>query len=349
MDTLNMLGTALGLTLLAGVNLYLTVFVTGLSINLGWVQLSPGLEGLRVLGDPLILIVAGVLLAVELVADKCPYVDSAWDAVHTVIRPIGGAFLALKALGTVDPTLEIVAILLGGSVAFTAHAAKAGSRVLINTSPEPVSNVAASVTENVGVLGGLWLAFAHPVITLILVAAFVIGFWYVAPRFFRMIKMNVIGLIHRFRARRAPAAGSTPLPATLPPFAIDRWLDRQHPGEEIAWVLPGFTGRFKPLGRHVRGCLVGTTAGRLLFISRKNWRVRDHELAVDHLVVRDDPGAVFHRLSLKTKDGALYAVRFTRRFSPHVPAVTRWLADRRTPAPAPADVTNAGIPVTLSR
>ncbi len=335
MDTLHMLGTALGLTAMAGLNLYLTVFVTGLSIQLGWVQLSPSLEGLRVLGDPLILVVAGVLLAVELVADKCPYVDSAWDSIHTVIRPIGGAFLALKAIGTVDPVMEIVAVLLGGSIAFTSHAAKAGTRVLINTSPEPVTNVVASTTENVLVLAGTWLAFKHPIITLILVIAFVVAFWYFAPKFFRMVRAHVVGIVHRFAARRSSTPETAPLPAKLPPFASERWLNIQRDDEDVAWALPCFTGRFKPLGRHVRGCLIGTSAGRLLFIGRKTFRVRVHEIPVEKLAVRDDPGAVFHRLSLKTKDGEPYTVRFTRKFSPHVPGIVRWLAESRQPQRAP--------------
>ncbi len=342
METLQTLGTALGLTALAGLNLYLTVFVTGLSINLGWVQLSPGLEGLRVLGDPLILIVAGVLLAMELIADKCPYVDSAWDTIHTVIRPVGGAFLALKAIGTLDPVMSVVAVLLGGSVAFTSHAAKAGTRVLINTSPEPVTNILASTGENLGVLAGTWLSFKHPIVMLILVVCFVVAFWYCAPRFFRMVKAHVVGLAHRFRIRRGGAPDAASLPSKLPPFAIERWMQLQHEDEDVAWALPGFTGKFKPFGRHVRGCLVGTTAGRLLFIGRRNFRVCFCEIPVEKLTVRDDPGAVFHRLALKTRDGDQYNVRFTRKFAPHLPAVTRWLGERRQAArpaePVPVEV-----------
>src|SRR5206468_1409163 len=149
-----------------------------LAIHMGWLTLAPGLHGLGILADPVILTVSGVLLAVEMIADKCPYIDSCWDTIHTAIRPIGGAFLALKALGTTNPVLEIVAVLLGGSVALTAHSAKAGTRVLINTSPEPVTNILASVGEDVGVLAGLYLAFRHPVITLVLVVIFVVAFWY---------------------------------------------------------------------------------------------------------------------------------------------------------------------------
>src|SRR5215207_8779040 len=112
METLQTLGIALGLASLAGLNLYLTVFVTGLAIQQQWINVAQTYPELAILGHPAILAIAGVLYVIEAVADKVPWVDSMWDTVHTLIRPVGGAFLALHVLGTLEPTMEIIAALL---------------------------------------------------------------------------------------------------------------------------------------------------------------------------------------------------------------------------------------------
>ena len=229
METLQLLGTSLGLSALAGINLYLTVFVTGLAINLGWLQLAPGLEKLAVLGDPVVLVVAGVMLVIELIVDKVPYADSGWDTIHTAIRPIGGAIIGLHALGSMDPRLSVIGALLGGGVALTSHSAKAGTRLLVNTSPEPASNIVVSAGENVFVLAGTWFVFKHPIITLVLVVAFVVAFWYFAPKFFRMIKAYWLAIFHRFT--RKPT-GSEPLPTKVPGFALESWLAIEHDDED---------------------------------------------------------------------------------------------------------------------
>jgi len=166
MDTLALLGTALGLSLTSGLSLYGAAFVTGLTIRLEWVRLAPGWEALAVLADPIVLTVAGVLFAVEFLADKIPWVDSAWDAIHTIIRPIGGALLASRVFGELSPTAEVIALLLLGSVTLAAHSAKASVRLLVNASPEPFSNLLLSLSENAVVAGGVWLALSHPLLTL---------------------------------------------------------------------------------------------------------------------------------------------------------------------------------------
>lgn len=162
MDTIGLLGQALGLGLASGISLYGTVFVTGLAIRLAWVRLGPPWDGLAVLADPVVLTVAGLLCAIELLADKIPWVDSVWDALHTVIRPVGGALLATRVLGDLHPAAEVLAFLLLGGAALATHSAKAGVRLAANASPEPLSNWVLSTTENVLVLGVVWLVFAHP-------------------------------------------------------------------------------------------------------------------------------------------------------------------------------------------
>ena len=158
MDVLQKLGPALGFATLAGLNLYLTVLITGLAIHFHWIDLSATYPDLQVLGHPTVLIVAGVLFVMQFFADKVPLVDSAWDALHTLVRPAGGAYLALQTLGPQhDQVLSVVTALLAGGVTLTTHGAKAGTRLLVNASPEPFSNVAVSLGEDVTVVGGLGL------------------------------------------------------------------------------------------------------------------------------------------------------------------------------------------------
>ena len=161
-EQLNLLGVALGLAALAGINLYLTVFVTGLAVNQHWITLAPQYQSLEVLGHPVIITIAGILYFLEFFADKIPWVDSAWDAVHTVIRPIGGALLAIQVLGHSSPTFDVVVLLLAGGTSLIAHTAKASTRLVANTSPEPFSNIGLSLAEDAAVFGGLALIHYNP-------------------------------------------------------------------------------------------------------------------------------------------------------------------------------------------
>ena len=165
-ETAGPIGAALGLAVASGLSLYGAVFVSGLAIRLGWVHLAPDWAALSVLADPVVLGVSGVLLAVEFLADKIPVVDSLWDAVHTVIRPVGGAILASRALGDLSPVAEVLALLLLGGATLATHAAKATTRLAVNTSPEPVSNVLVSLTENGLVVAAVWMALTHPLVAL---------------------------------------------------------------------------------------------------------------------------------------------------------------------------------------
>ena len=168
MDTLALLGSALGLSLASGLSLYGVAFLVGLALQLGWVRLAPGWDALAILADPVVLTVAGVLFAIEFLADKIPWLDSAWDALHTVIRPIGGALLASRVFGQLSPAAEVIALLLLGGVTLAAHGAKASLRLTANASPEPVSNLVLSLAENGLVAGAVWLALVHPLLALVL-------------------------------------------------------------------------------------------------------------------------------------------------------------------------------------
>ncbi len=168
----------------SGINLYATIAALGIAGSTGYVELPPGLA---VVQDPLIILIAGSMYCVEFLADKIPGVDTAWDAMHTFIRIPAGALMAAGAIGDVTPALSVGAALLGGSVTAVTHATKAGSRALINTSPEPFTNITASVTEDVAVFGGLWLALKQPFAFAIAFGLFLLALMWVLPRLWRGI------------------------------------------------------------------------------------------------------------------------------------------------------------------
>ena len=200
MEVLKTLAVALSLGPLAGVNLYLTVLVTGLALHFHWVILPSPLAGLEVLGHPSIITIAAVLYAIEFFADKIPWVDSAWDALHTLIRPIGAAALAIAAMGDAHPAFEVVAALLAGGMAFSSHTAKAGTRLAANTSPEPFTNIALSLVEDGLVLGGLGLLAWSPFVALLVAVIVCTTILIFLPRLLRNIFRGIRMLLKKWKS-----------------------------------------------------------------------------------------------------------------------------------------------------
>src|SRR5918992_3573634 len=161
LDLLPTLGRTLGFSFAAGINLYATVAILGLASRYGWVHLP---EQFRVFDNDVVIGAALVLYVVEFVADKVPWVDSMWDAVHTVIRPAGGALIAVATLGDASPAVEGLAALLGGTLAAGTHFTKAGTRAAANTSPEPFSNWILSLSEDIFVVALGFIALKYPLI-----------------------------------------------------------------------------------------------------------------------------------------------------------------------------------------
>ena len=171
LDILPTLGRTLGFSFAAGINLYATVAILGLASRYGWVQLP---EQFRVFDNDWVIGAAIVMYIVEFVADKVPWVDSAWDAVHTVIRPAGGALIAVATLGDASPAVEGLAALLGGTLAAGSHFTKAGARAMANTSPEPFSNWVLSLSEDFFVVGLGFLALKYPTLAALVVIVAVV-------------------------------------------------------------------------------------------------------------------------------------------------------------------------------
>jgi len=192
-ERLDLLSVALGLAALAGVNLYLTVFATGLAIHFHWIDLAPQYQSLEILGNPWIISISGSLYLLEFFADKIPWVDSIWDAVHTVIRPIGGALLGIQVLGHPSPAFTVIVALLAAGTSLITHSAKSATRLASNTSPEPVTNIGLSLAEDAAVLGGLTLVNLSPLLALIIFLIAIGVLFYFARRIFRSIKSKIGG------------------------------------------------------------------------------------------------------------------------------------------------------------
>ena len=159
---MEIIGIAGSVSLLAGWRLYLCIFATGLAMRLDVLPLPEHLASLSVLGNPWVLAIAALGALAEFFADKVMWLDSAWDTLHTLIRPVGGALLALAIVDPSDPATQVVAFLLGGGASFLAHGGKASARAVVNPRPELVSNVLASSAEDVATVGLLWLAYEYP-------------------------------------------------------------------------------------------------------------------------------------------------------------------------------------------
>lgn len=202
MDQLEQITALIALTMgvgwASGINLYATILMLGLMANMGHLQLPAGLE---IVADPMVLLAAGFMYCVEFFADKIPGVDTGWDALHTFIRIPAGAALAAGAVGDMNEAVIVAAALVGGSLSATSHALKAGGRVMINTSPEPVTNWTASVAEDLAVFGGLWAALNHPIAFLIALVLFIALVIWLLPKIWRGVKKVFAFLVRLFGGR----------------------------------------------------------------------------------------------------------------------------------------------------
>ncbi len=196
----------MGIAWASGINLYAAILMLGLLGTTGNIDLPPDL---LVLQNPLVIAAAGFMYLVEFCTDKVPGVDTGWDSIHTFIRIPAGAVLAAGAVGDVSAGAELAALIAGGTLAGATHATKAGSRALINTSPEPVSNWTASIAEDIAVIGGLWLALHHPWVFIGLLAAFILLMIWLLPKIWRGIKTLARAIGRLFGRQPEPAAATS--------------------------------------------------------------------------------------------------------------------------------------------
>ena len=201
MGIVEILGLATSVSLLSGWRMYLTVFATGLAMYFGYLDLPENLKMLEALANPWVIGIAGTGAVAEFFADKVAWLDSIWDGLNTLIRPLGGALLALAVVDAGDPVWQVIVFLLGGGAALASHATKATARAAVNTSPEPVSNVILSTAEDVVTGGLLALAFTNPIIAAAIAVV--------------LLGLVIWGL---FKAKRALKRFLNPEPENTPPL-----------------------------------------------------------------------------------------------------------------------------------
>jgi len=331
MEQLNLLAVALGLAALAGINLYLTVFATGLAIHFHWITLTPQYQSLAVLGNPWIIAVAGVLYSLEFFADKIPWVDSIWDAVHTVIRPIGGAFLAIQVLGHPDPAFGVIVGLLAGGTSLASHTAKSATRLTANASPEPFSNIALSIGEDVAVLGGLALIYHNPIVALSIFAVAMAAFLYFAPKILRAIKAKIW---LAWKKLNVPAYLNAPgkLPIALPNDLAEIFSKQDVLSGTTAWAAPCLSGRGGNFTANLFGALVGMheEPRKLLFVARKGRRPFVQAIDLEGKSVAREPQFLSENLIIAPTSGkgGHYLFLFPRSSADEVEQIVEDLRDR---------------------
>jgi Domain of unknown function (DUF4126) len=342
-DQLKLLGVALGLACLAGVNLYLTVFVTGLAIHQHWIVLAPAYQSLAILGDPLILWISGTLYVLEFFADKVPWVDSAWDTVHTIIRPIGGALLAIRVLGQTSPAFDVVVALAAGGASLVTHSAKASTRLVTNASPEPFSNIGLSLLEDVAVVGGLALIHSNPALALGVFVLLLSIILYFAPRIFRAVRLK-LWLI--WKKLNGPADGGAVLnlPTSLPSRYASAFARENLLGETIAWAVPCIAKKVRGVPANSSGLLVATNEdpAKLLFLARKGWGARGQTISLDGTVASREPKFLSENLLITPEagKGASYLFVFERGSGARVQQIAEFVNNRLS-APALDEVRQA--------
>jgi Domain of unknown function (DUF4126) len=313
-DRLNLISVALGLAALAGINLYLTVFVTGLAIHFHWITLAPPYQSLDALANPWIIGIAGTLYLLEFVADKIPWVDSIWDAVHTIIRPIGGALLAIQVLGHPSPTMSILIALFAGGTSLVSHTAKAATRLASNTSPEPFSNIALSVTEDAVVLGGLAFIYHNPVIAFAVFVVAIFCFFYFAPKILRAMKLKIWLAWKKLNSPAAlpavadDAKAGVDLAAKLPndlPAGFAAEFTRQNIRETIAWAVPCISARGRRIPSNIPGMLIAVNEDprKLFFLERRRGRRLAQTIDLRGARVTREPKFLSENLSVTPADG----------------------------------------------
>lgn len=319
MDVIELIGSALGLGFVAGIRLYATVFALGLAVHFHWLHLGAPGSSLEILGHPAVLIASGVAYLFEFFADKIPWVDSIWDSFHTFIRPLGAAILTATVLGPINPALKLTLVILCGGVAFASHSSKMATRILVNHSPEPFSNIALSLFEEIAVPLGVWLSVSHPLIGLALVVGFLAIFAWIAPKVWRNMRFLFTALgacCKKGKQWRPPSASGPPELTGKLPDAL-RALTWQaapipagharHVSGNLATgpVLGTRVGASSSIGglQSSIGYLVART-DTLVFVTRRSFRYRTHSIRIQDVTLAEwRHGLLMNRLTLSTPGG----------------------------------------------
>jgi hypothetical protein len=306
MSAIQTLSSILGLSLASGVNLYAAVLVVGLGVRYGWISGLPA--ELHALANPIILIIAGVMYLLEFFADKIPFVSVVWDTIHTVIRPLGGAALALASASNMNATMQVIAFLAGGSIALGTHSTKMGYRLLGHASPEPVSSSIFSLAEDFGVVGLVLLVYKQPLLALGVVVALLIAMGFITPLLFRTIAFLFSGLAGRFKSLFGGTTTVTQLPA---------WLQRELVRDGGAnWSAHRCFARSFPGVSKLKPGYLAVSGGRMVFATKGYLGPR----IMPVYDLQTSRGLIFDILTVRTGEnqGTIY---FTKDCSHQIPVV----------------------------
>jgi hypothetical protein len=305
MQPLAHLASILGLSFVSGVNLYLGVLVTGLCVRYNWVTGLPG--ELSILGHPAVLVAAGLFYALEFFADKIPFVTVIWDFIHTVVRPVGGALLSLAAAGDLPPVVQVLATLVGGTIALSTHGTKMGFRLAAHAAPEPATHAAISVAEDVGVVGLLMLAYSHPVIASIVIVILLGLMAFIIPRIFRTLRFLLASLYGRVRSWFSAASQ-----AEIPVWVLEKALGVDPTGKATA--LEAYARSVKGAPKLADGFLV-RSGQRWHFVFRGLFRSKIVDLDEGRLEpLRTDSGWFYDTLHF-AKEGKVMSFYVTKDWS----------------------------------
>jgi hypothetical protein len=295
MDTLMPLASSLGLGMLAGARLYATVFAIGLLLRFEWITLPAAWQHASVLADTRVLIAAGIACAIEFIADKIPWVDSIWDSVHTFIRPIGAALMTSSLFSNLEPAYKVVLFLMAGGMAFSGHSAKAATRLAVNHSPEPFSNLALSLGEDAFVAGGIYMLVKHPWAMAAIALGFLGVFAWLAPLAYRALRAEWTAfgaLLRKWAGKvRQPQFTSIPEPWTA------RCSETQAPRRVFDVIATAdLKGHRNAIGTL---CLTGHEA---VFFTRR-WRRRVERKIGPLVAIEPKKGFLLDELVLVGADG----------------------------------------------
>ncbi|MEO0452873.1 MAG: DUF4126 domain-containing protein [Verrucomicrobiota bacterium] len=339
MAELEMIAVAFSLSALAGLNLYLTVFVLGLSLRMDWITLGHQFEALSLLENPTILILSGFFFLIEFFADKIPWVDSLWDAIHTVVRPIGATFLALGVLGDLDPTLAVIASILGGSMALLTHLTKSGARLLLNTSPEPFSNSVVSVGEDLTVIGGLALIYTFPWVAAICLVLFLAVIGWFLPNLSRRIWVTGLFLKSKLSSVGSPEEKVDHLPTLVPDPVKERLSEHWNDHWEAIWITPVVTAPKTVLPPHRNAYLLAVKLPdqpdegiQIVILTRDLSKCFVMPLA--QLAFKATYRILFDELELhqEAKKESKLKIRFFKHQQAYLKAVLQWAHEAHFPA-----------------
>jgi hypothetical protein len=301
MEIIARLGTLFGLSFVSGINLYATVAVVGMCSKYHLVRGLPA--EFQILGHDGVITVALLLYFIEFVVDKIPGLDTLWDSLHTFIRPLGGAMLALLQVGEATPALQVIVFLVGASLATTAHFTKATTRLLINTSPEPFSNILASLFEDLGAISLAYLSLAYPRLSLFATLALLVLIGFFLPLLLRSARMLFAALLFKLKWF-LQREGALP-PFERLPIAYDEFFERaREPNETVVWTGYGYSTKVPGIPRSARVWVV-ITSKAVVVLHRRRMRLKMQRLLHSQVLqCKCYPGRLLAKWLLRTREGS---------------------------------------------